>query len=489
MITIHTVMLVALGFLLATLLALALAPAYWARAVRLTRRHISRTMPVSEAEIRADKDRLRAEYAVRIHNLESTLEKARLAAARQQVEVSRRDANISSLDAELLQLRTDLEQNVNARRVLEQTVMDRLPSVEQRLADSRALLEQRDRELASVSAETGKTVRALDEVMQINAQQRSEIERLNSVVSTRATRNRGTLRDTQFDGELALRSELEALRARTRDQENLINKLQVLVSEPAAGSDSATRTNGVDRSRAAEAELDRVRRDLSEAELALRSASEQAANGGMPGELEAQIKTLTATLGDKDATIRKLEASLAAYQEGETGGNGLKDSKIAMKARLGALQSEVDSQAETIQKLRAELAATNERAALQGAQFVEEMRRLGAGSHTQPRQAPPPKRSVAERIGEAKPALASSIKTVSRRIGEHVASAAEAMTEPTSSALNGAARDKTASATNGSANVAAAEDVAVATAVVARPDADVPQKPRLLDRLAGLSKS
>jgi hypothetical protein len=210
----------------------------------------------------------------------------------------------------------------------------------------------------------------------------------------------------------------------------------------------------------------------------------------MSGELEAQNKTLTATLGDKDATIRKLEASLAAYQEGEAGANGLKDSKIAMKARLGALQSEADSQAETIRKLRAELAATNERAALQGAQFVEEMRRLGAGSHTQPRQAPPPKRSVAERIGEAKPALASSIKTVSRRIGEQVASAAEAMAETTSSALNGAARDKTAaSATNGSANVAAAEDVAVATAVAARPDADGPQKPRLLDRLAGLSKS
>lgn len=488
MITIHTAMLVALGFLLATLLALALAPAYWARAVRLTRRNISRTMPMSEAEIRADKDRLRAEYAVRIHNLESTLEKARLAAARQQVEVSRRDANIGALEAELLQLRTDLEQNVNARRVLEQTVMDRLPSVEQRLADSRILLDQRDRELAAVSSETGKTVRALDEVMQINAQQRSEIERLNSVVSTRASRNRGNLRDTQFDGELALRSELEALRSRTRDQENLINRLQALVSDPAVASHGARHVNGADRT--AEAELDRVRRDLSAAELALRSASEQALGGGVADELEARIKALNTTLGEKEATIRKLEAALAAYQQGEAGGNALKDSKIAMKARLGALQSDVDTQAETIQKLRAELAAANERAALQGAQFMEEMRRIGAGAYTQSRPTTaPPKRSVSERIGEAKPALASSIKSVTRRMGDQDASTSEDAVESMPVALNGAASDKPAAAANG-VSVPAAEDGAVgaAAAIAVCPNPDSPQKPRLLDRLAGLSK-
>ncbi len=491
MITIQTIMLVALGFLLATLLALALAPAYWSRAVRLTRRHISRTMPISEAEIRADKDRLRAEYAVRIHNLESTLEKARLSAARQQVEVSRRDASISNLEAELLQLRTDLEQNVNARRVLEQTVMNRLPAVEQRLADSRVLLEQRDRELAAVSAETGKTVRALDEVMQINAQQRTEIERLNSTVSTRAARNRGSLKDTQFDGEVALRAEVDALRARTRDQETLINKLQVLVSEP-ANDEGGVYVNGSARPRAAEAELDRVRRDLSEAELALRSVSEQAAGAGAgAGELQSQIMTLTASLEERDAAIRRLEASLAAYQEGDVGGQSLKDSKIAMKARIGALQSEVDSQAETIQKLRAELAAANERAALQSAQFMDEMRRIGAGNGptTQSRRSTPLRRSVAERIGEAKPALASSIKTVSRRLDDQGAPAADVAADETSPALNGSNMVEKPSVA-GSVAINSAQEPGIGVAAMATPPKiEGEQKPRLLDRLAGLSKS
>lgn len=481
-------MLVALGFLLAMLLALALAPAYWARAARLTRRQISRSMPVTEAEIRADKDRLRAEYAVRIHNLESKLEKARLSAARQQVEVNRRDAAISSLQAELAQHRTDLEQNVNARRVLEQTVMDRLPAVEKRLAESRTLLEQRDRELAAVSAETGKTVRALDEVMQINAQQRSEIERLNSLVSTRAVRNRGSLNDARFDGEMALRSELDALRARTRDQENLINRLQALVSEPSAGA-HAPRLNGSERAPAGEAELERVRRDLAEAELALRSVSDQATGAGSSGEIETKLSELTASLDEKDANIRRLEAALAAYQEGEAGSRSLKDSKIAMKARISSLQSDVDSQAETIQKLRAELAAANERAALQSAQHMDEMRRMGlvTGPVVPVKRSTTQRRSVAERIGEAKPALASSMKTVTRRFGDQVPALAPAEADLDQAKAAFAGETSKAPAAGNGVGVRSAED---GNGAAARPGADAPEpKPRLLDRLAGLSKS
>src|SRR5690606_1473176 len=88
-ITIESTMLVALGFLLATLIAVLLAPAYRARAMRLTYKHMRRVMPLTESELLLDRDRLRAHYAVRIHELETKLEKLRLAAARQQVEVNR----------------------------------------------------------------------------------------------------------------------------------------------------------------------------------------------------------------------------------------------------------------------------------------------------------------------------------------------------------------------------------------------------------------
>ena len=55
-----------LGFLIASLLGLLIASAFWSRAVRLTTRRLKESMPVSEPEIRADRDKLRAEYAIKV---------------------------------------------------------------------------------------------------------------------------------------------------------------------------------------------------------------------------------------------------------------------------------------------------------------------------------------------------------------------------------------------------------------------------------------
>lgn len=73
----ESVMLVAAGFLAACLLALALAPAQWRRAIRLTERRIRAHMPLSMAEIQADKDRVRAEFALAQRRLEQTIERIR----------------------------------------------------------------------------------------------------------------------------------------------------------------------------------------------------------------------------------------------------------------------------------------------------------------------------------------------------------------------------------------------------------------------------
>ena len=72
------------------------------------------------------------------------------------VELNRRDAMISELEGELAGQRTALEEHENARRVLEQTIMDRLPKVEHRLAEARKLLFQRDREIVSLTQSSEK---------------------------------------------------------------------------------------------------------------------------------------------------------------------------------------------------------------------------------------------------------------------------------------------------------------------------------------------
>ena len=143
-------MLVALGFLAACLLTLWIAPAFWTRAVRLTTQRIKETMPLTDIEIRADKDRIRAEYAIKVHRLENNMEQVRLSAARQQIEINRRDARINDLETQFDRLKANNEETQNARRVLEQTVADRLPRVELRLNEAKKLLFTRDREIAEL---------------------------------------------------------------------------------------------------------------------------------------------------------------------------------------------------------------------------------------------------------------------------------------------------------------------------------------------------
>ncbi len=487
-------MLVVLGFLLATLIALVLAPVYRARAMRLTYKHIRRVLPLTDGELVVDRDRLRAQYAIRIHDLETKLEKARLTAARQQVDVNRRDATITALETELTQLRSDLEQNVNARRVLEQTVMDRLPAVEQRLTETRSLLEQRDRELAAVTAETGKTVRALDEVMQINAQQRAEIERLNGIIASRGLRSRVGARDSRFESEVALRSELEALRAKTREQESLIARLQTLVTTPSEPGRLA-RANGNGAAHDQEIELERLRRDLAEAESALKSVSEHAdANGAADETARARLQSLDNLVEKQASKIRQLEAALAAYEKG--GGDGrsmLKDSKIAMKARIASLQAEVEDRTATVEKLRAELASANERLALQSAQFRDEMRRLRTAAPAAERadEKASVRRSLAARITEANPALAASLRSGPMRSTARQSDDTNA--REASPQLPDGAGEPVDRANGKTVSHEAAKDsgkpAEPAPAESDRPDADAQSQSRLLDRIASISKS
>jgi chromosome segregation ATPase len=94
-------MIFALGFLVAGLVALAFAPAFWRRAIRLTRRRLETQVPLSVEEIRADRDQLRAEFAVAQRRLE--IDSARLAEAHaaDRAELGRRAGELGALKQEM----------------------------------------------------------------------------------------------------------------------------------------------------------------------------------------------------------------------------------------------------------------------------------------------------------------------------------------------------------------------------------------------------
>jgi chromosome segregation ATPase len=371
-------MLVALGFLAASLLGLLLASALWSRAVRLTTRRLKAALPVSEPEIKADLDRLRASYAIKVHKLETQLEQAKLERARQVIEINRRDASISGLETGMVAIKAELDENQNARRVLEQTVADRLPKVEARLAEAKGLLSNRDREIAELAQGAKRQKAALDEASSINAQRSAEIDRLSSALATQGGRQRRS-----HESEVALRAEAEALRTKTREQAALIDRLQSRLGDGfpiAAAAAGSANGSGVQGAESHESQMRRLRESLSEAEETLRLArTGEPAESDRPGDREKDVRILNARIEDQVSEIARLKAALAVLEQPDDR-TRRSNSRLALKARAGSAEAQVERHVATIARLRVELAAANERLAHQAAHFMEEMRQIGAGT-------------------------------------------------------------------------------------------------------------
>ncbi len=174
----------ALGFLLGCLLALMLAPPLWNRAVRLTTRRLEATMPISLVDIQADKDQLRAEFAIELRKLEVSLEKAKEKAARELIEANKRRVEIQMLQSELGNAKGQIQENENANRVLQQTIRRRLPDLDNRLKAAKKALT----ELEAVNTELRTTVSSQSEALKTARAtlhtQRADIDRLRATLET-----------------------------------------------------------------------------------------------------------------------------------------------------------------------------------------------------------------------------------------------------------------------------------------------------------------
>lgn len=97
---IENMMYFALGLLVAGLIALIIMPAVWKRAVRLTKRRIEAATPITLSEFRADKDQLRAEFALSTRRLEMNVETLRKRLAEQLSDVNQKRTDLGALKAE-----------------------------------------------------------------------------------------------------------------------------------------------------------------------------------------------------------------------------------------------------------------------------------------------------------------------------------------------------------------------------------------------------
>src|SRR5215467_9778062 len=98
---IESIMYFAGGFLVASLLALALISSVHHRAVRLTQRRLQDSIPVSLNEIQADRDKLRARFAMSTRRLEVTIEQLEAKVTSQLGEIARKSEAIARMKAHL----------------------------------------------------------------------------------------------------------------------------------------------------------------------------------------------------------------------------------------------------------------------------------------------------------------------------------------------------------------------------------------------------
>jgi hypothetical protein len=186
-----SIMLVALGFLIAMLIALLLAPAFWRRAERLTARRLEQSMPMSIAEAEAERDQIRASYAIIIRRLEAALSQEKMRSARQLVKISRLQMEIADLNDKTQQLRGQLDAEHNAASVLRRTIATRVPELNRAAQDAKQVIHVRDREIDTIVNRLRHREEALAIAQRTTEMQQAEIGRLRQAMEMSGAQNAG----------------------------------------------------------------------------------------------------------------------------------------------------------------------------------------------------------------------------------------------------------------------------------------------------------
>jgi hypothetical protein len=211
---IEQVMLFSLGFLVAALLALAIAPAFSRRAFRLATQRLEMLLPVSAREVLAGRDLLRAEFAVEQRKLEQKIEALAATRADDLAELGRRAVALAEQDAKLEALTAtlaDRDGEIDDLRHASKAAADELASTRAALAETSAV---RDRETESARH----FAQHVDALQKLCANQRVALSALeHELVHEREMRVVESVRVARLDDELsALQLERDAALARAR---------------------------------------------------------------------------------------------------------------------------------------------------------------------------------------------------------------------------------------------------------------------------------
>jgi chromosome segregation ATPase len=175
---IEAIMYFGIGFLVASLLGLVLVPLVHNRAARLTMRRLEAATPLSRAEIQADKDQLRAEFAMSTRRLEMSVEQLRARSTGQLSELGKKSDAIARLKEDL----GEKTAAILALEAHERALNDQISATEQQIADKITSLHETERVLADKEAALARLTTELGERTMISDSQKVEIVALRTQV-------------------------------------------------------------------------------------------------------------------------------------------------------------------------------------------------------------------------------------------------------------------------------------------------------------------
>ena len=323
---IEPVMYFGIGFLVAALLALLFVPLVHSRAVRLTMRRLEAATPLSIAEIRADKDQLRAEFAMSTRRLEMSVEQMKAKTTGQLAELGKKTDAINQLKKEL----GEKTAAIIALESRDKNLRDQLRVTEEEFEVKSSALHQAERGLADKQADLAKIVAELGE--------------------------RSIMADSQRVELAALRTQIEAMKVSVADHERAVRASEEKLARQRAEAEAAARQSGDERSKldgltARAGELDRQ---------LLVQKTEAGVIGRRVEDLEERLGAQGRMLAERDFLLARLRSDLEEAAKVET---GLREE---IENTGGRASGAVDKFRADIKQLEAQLvAALDERTKLQ----------------------------------------------------------------------------------------------------------------------------
>jgi chromosome segregation ATPase len=317
---VEPVMYFGIGFLVAALLALLFVPLVHSRAVRLTMRRLEAATPLSIAEIRADKDQLRAEFAMSTRRLELSVETMKAKTTNQLAELGKKTDAINHLKKEL----GEKTAAIFALETRDKNLRDQLRATEEEFEHKSSSLREAERALADKQADLAKLVAELGE--------------------------RSIMADSQRVEFAALRTQVEAMKVSVGDYERAVRATEERLARERGESEAAAAISNEVRGKLDEfaARTNDLEREL------LVQTTETEVVGRRVQELETRLADQGRLLAEREFEIGRLRSELEAAGKIET------DLRDELENAGGRSSGAVDKFRADISQLEAQLAATLE---------------------------------------------------------------------------------------------------------------------------------